>query len=103
MVVLHPSNELIRGAPDLRWVLRELESWLDLLLLNVRRSIVSYHHFNLTYPCWVPQTSIVCCCVCYPLDGIGCWPFSSAQFLDEDEGERTWETTLQNHTSSSSR
>jgi len=51
MVVLRPSNELIRGARGLRWVLLELGSWLDWLLLGVLRSIISYNHVN----CCVPK------------------------------------------------
>ena len=51
MVVLHPSNELIRGVRGSHLVLLELESWLDLLLLGVLRSIISYNHVN----CCVPK------------------------------------------------
>ena len=50
MVVLHPSNELIRGAQDSHSVLLGLGSWLDWLLLGALRSIISYNHVNCCVP-----------------------------------------------------
>ena len=51
MVVLHLSNELIRGVRGWPLVLQESEFWLDWLLLGVLRSIISYNHVN----CCVPK------------------------------------------------